>query len=170
MEFPNRDDGSALMQFSCPQTTRAAGFPCTCLAIFDRKFSHSHHCFHLALTRDRATPRSNFTMSSSTTTTTSTARPELAVSCTRACEPHEPLQQDSGNTEYEVEEFLTHNGSPTGNEPVNNPHTWPTNQRRVPPYRAPVVNPAWSQIAGDNMVVRTFMWTMLSGCQLLQVG
>ncbi|KAL3460154.1 hypothetical protein BJX64DRAFT_278642 [Aspergillus heterothallicus] len=80
------------------------------------------------------------------------------------------LQRLSSDNGSEGHEFLTHNGSPTGLELVNNPETWPTDHRRVPPYRAPVVNPAWGRIAGESFAIRTFMWTMLSGCQLLQWG
>jgi hypothetical protein len=103
------------------------------------------------------------------TTTTSEAQTDAAISLNRESNEPRTLQQQLPDTDSEGEEFLTHNGSPTGLEPVNNPPTWPTDHRRVPPYRAPVVNPAWSRIAGDTVAIRTFMWTMLSGCQLLQV-
>lgn len=78
-----------------------------------------------------------------------------------------PSQLNEG--ENVESEYLTHNGSPTGQEPINNPASWPQSHRRVPPYRTPVVNPEWYDIAGDR-AMRLFMWTMMSGCQLLQVG
>ncbi|OJJ53416.1 hypothetical protein ASPSYDRAFT_529645 [Aspergillus sydowii CBS 593.65] len=110
-------------------------------------------------------------MSSTTsTTTTSKSRADATINLTRVSDEPRTLQQQSSDEDSEGEGFLTHNGSPTGLEPVNNPPTWPTDHRRVPPYRAPVVNPAWSRIAGDTAAIRTFMWTMLSGCQLLQWG
>lgn len=71
---------------------------------------------------------------------------------------------DADDTEY-----LTPNAQPTGFERNNNPEHWPEDHQRVPLYRQPVVNPAWYQIRGDSAGIRLFMWTMLSGCQLLQV-
>jgi hypothetical protein len=67
-------------------------------------------------------------------------------------------------------EYLTQNGSPTGLEPDTNPQWWPDDHRRIPPHRAPVVNPEWNQIAGETLGLRIFFWTMISGCQLEQVG
>lgn len=72
-------------------------------------------------------------------------------------------------SDTEESEYLTSNGQPTGLEPNINPPHWPDDHRRVPFYREPVVNPAWYQIRGNSVGIRLFMWTMLSGCQLLQV-
>ncbi|KAF3384698.1 hypothetical protein F1880_002081 [Penicillium rolfsii] len=104
---------------------------------------------------------------STSTTTTSIVNTDSTLN---SVEVPRNLPQEASSEESEDTEFLTYNGSPTGLEPVNNPATWPMNRRRVPPYRAPVVNPAWHQIAGDTVGIRTFIWTMLSGCQLLQWG
>ncbi|KAL2783285.1 hypothetical protein BJX66DRAFT_345068 [Aspergillus keveii] len=109
-------------------------------------------------------------MSSSTTSTTTIQAHADVGSSVRVSEEPRSLQQPSSDNESEGHEFLTHNGSPTGLELGNNPETWPTDHRRVPPYRTPIVNPAWERIAGETFAIRTFMWTMLSGCQLLQWG
>ncbi|KAJ0419698.1 hypothetical protein BJY00DRAFT_285751 [Aspergillus carlsbadensis] len=108
-------------------------------------------------------------MSSTTTITTDTTRSEAGLITTRGSLRSLEIES-SVSQESRGREFLTHNGSPTGLEPDNNPQNWPSNHRRVPPYRIPVVNPAWREIAGDTVGLRTFMWTMLSGCQLLQWG
>ncbi|THY13400.1 hypothetical protein D6D00_10166 [Aureobasidium pullulans] len=67
------------------------------------------------------------------------------------------------------EEFLTSNGQPTGQEPNLNPQWWPEYEhRRVPLYQRAVTHPHWYVIGGDTAAIRWFMWTMFSGCQIIQ--
>lgn len=69
------------------------------------------------------------------------------------------------------EEFLTSNGQPTGQEPNLNPQWWPEHEhRRVPLYQSAVTHPHWYAIGGDTAAIRWFMWTMFSGCQIIQVS
>ncbi|KIW99956.1 uncharacterized protein Z518_10884 [Rhinocladiella mackenziei CBS 650.93] len=52
-------------------------------------------------------------------------------------------------------------------EPYNNPHWWPNDHRRIPPYRPVNRNLDRSQRpAGVNRIERAFIFTMLRGVQL----
>lgn len=84
----------------------------------------------------------------------------------RAAEP-------SGNAVQDQDDgaFLTSNGQPTGQEPNVNPPWWPEHEhRRVPLYQTAVTHPHWYAIGGDTAAIRWFMWTMFSGCQIIQVN
>lgn len=65
-------------------------------------------------------------------------------------------------------EFLPANNGVTGREPNTNPPDWPSNQRRVPAHRPPVVHGDWELIGGP-LPMRFFLWTMFHGCELLRV-
>ena len=54
--------------------------------------------------------------------------------------------------------------------PVTNPPSWPTDHRRMPPYRPINRNlDRTTRPAGDNAVLFMFINTMLGGCGLLAV-
>ncbi|CAK7221490.1 hypothetical protein SBRCBS47491_004543 [Sporothrix bragantina] len=100
-------------------------------------------------------------MATTATTTTKT---------TTQMRPGEQASPAIRETLGDASSFLTPNGAPTLLESVNNPNSWPADHRRIPPYRAAVRNPEWDRVGGQNVSMRLFMWTMLSGCQLLQWG
>lgn len=88
------------------------------------------------------------------------------VTTDRAVGPNENAAQ-----EQDDDAFLTSNGQPTGQEPNVNPQWWPEHEhRRVPLYQTAVTHPHWYAIGGDTAAIRWFMWTMFSGCQIIQVS
>lgn len=87
------------------------------------------------------------------------------VTIDRASDANENAVQDQDDSA-----FLTSNGQPTGQEPNVNPQWWPEHEhRRVPLYQSAVTHPHWYAIGGDTAAIRWFMWTMFSGCQIIQV-
>jgi hypothetical protein len=105
------------------------------------------------------------TMSNVTTLTTNQDTPALSFQGTGRT-----LGSNSPDTPHEhTGEFLPANNGVTGLEPNTNPPDWPSNQRRVPAHRPPVVHDDWVLIGGPRPM-RLFLWTMFHGCELLRVG
>lgn len=115
-------------------------------------------------------------MSSASTTTTTIAPRQFAstggetVVVAQHCEESSvDIAEKNSQTEEEPEDtYLPANHGVTGQESDINPPSWPSNHRRMPPYRQPVRHPEWDAIGGP-LPIRVFMWDMFSGCQLLQV-